>query len=255
MGTWLFQASHVSDLNQELYFFTTNMGAALFDAGIIWVLYIALEPFVRRRWPESLVSWNRLLAGRIRDPLVGRHLLYGAALGVGICLMELLAMIAPTFWGEAAASPRAPNLDTLLGSHWVMGVVFKALFTSVANPLVFLFFLVLLQVVLRNSWIALVAFVAIITLLTLPGTGVFIIAAGLVQWSLIGYFMMRFGLVAVIATAFFGIEILQGQPLTLDFSTWYAGSTLLALGTAVAVILWAFRTSLGGRPLFAEEES
>jgi hypothetical protein len=38
-------------------------------------MYMALEPVVRRRWPEVLVSWSRLLAGRLRDPLVGSHIL------------------------------------------------------------------------------------------------------------------------------------------------------------------------------------
>jgi len=254
IGTWLFQASHVSDLSRELNLFTTTMGAALFDAGIIWLLYIALEPFVRRRWPESLVSWNRLLSGRLRDPLVGRHLLYGAALGVGVGLLDILAGVAPTFFGKAAASPSVPDLDTLLGSRWVLGEVFSAVHTSITNPLIFLFFLVLLRVTLRNSWLALVAFVVVMTFLYLPEAEVLIVAAGLIKWSLIGFFMMRFGLVALIAAAFFSIEMLQNQPLTLDFSTWYAGSSLLALGAAVAVVLWAFRTSLGDRPLFAEEE-
>ena len=26
---------------------------------VIWVLYTALEPYVRRRWPATLVSWSR----------------------------------------------------------------------------------------------------------------------------------------------------------------------------------------------------
>jgi hypothetical protein len=33
---------------------------------------------VRRRWPATLVSWSRLLAGRFRDPLVGRDVLAGS---------------------------------------------------------------------------------------------------------------------------------------------------------------------------------
>jgi serine/threonine-protein kinase len=47
----------------------------------IWALYIALEPYVRRRWPATLVSWSRLLAGRFRDPLVGRDVLVGCLAG------------------------------------------------------------------------------------------------------------------------------------------------------------------------------
>src|SRR5687768_18051298 len=42
---------------------------------IPWIAYLAGEPFVRRRWPWQVISWNRLLAGRWRDPLVGRDVL------------------------------------------------------------------------------------------------------------------------------------------------------------------------------------
>ena len=36
---------------------------------------------MRRRWPATLVSWSRLLAGGFRDPLVGRDVLFGCLLG------------------------------------------------------------------------------------------------------------------------------------------------------------------------------
>jgi hypothetical protein len=51
-------------------------------------LYVALEPFVRRRWPHSLISWTRLLAGGLKDSLVGGHILTGAALGVAYTTVQ-----------------------------------------------------------------------------------------------------------------------------------------------------------------------
>jgi serine/threonine-protein kinase len=50
-------------------------------AFIGWLYYIALEPEVRRTWPHTLISWSRLLAGRLRDPLVGRDVLVGVTAG------------------------------------------------------------------------------------------------------------------------------------------------------------------------------
>ena len=44
---------------------------------MLWVVYIALEPYVRKFWPDSLLGWSRLLAGHIRDPRVGRDVLIG----------------------------------------------------------------------------------------------------------------------------------------------------------------------------------
>jgi hypothetical protein len=39
--------------------------------------YLALEPYIRRTWPELLVSWARILSGEFTDPLVGRDLIFG----------------------------------------------------------------------------------------------------------------------------------------------------------------------------------
>lgn len=55
---------------------------ATFAGCLAWVSYMALEPQVRKQLPVSLISWNRLLAGRFRDPLAGGHMLTGVTLGV-----------------------------------------------------------------------------------------------------------------------------------------------------------------------------
>src|SRR5262249_32876026 len=51
---------------------------------LFWMLYIALEPFIRRKCPQTLISWTRVLAGEWRDPQVGRDLLAGAAFGAAM---------------------------------------------------------------------------------------------------------------------------------------------------------------------------
>ena len=53
-------------------------------------MYVALEPFVRRRWPVILVGWSRLLAGNYQDPLVGRDFLIGCVFGVLTALLHYL---------------------------------------------------------------------------------------------------------------------------------------------------------------------
>src|SRR6185503_9946957 len=73
---WFFGESHVATL-WEVVLVTMGLSWAFLTAGFCWLAYIAAEPFVRRRWPEVLVSWTRLLAGEFRDPLVGRDLLIG----------------------------------------------------------------------------------------------------------------------------------------------------------------------------------
>ena len=50
-------------------------------------MYLALEPAVRRYWPDSLLGWTRLLQGQILDARVGRDVLIGVAGGATIFLL------------------------------------------------------------------------------------------------------------------------------------------------------------------------
>jgi hypothetical protein len=36
--------------------FILTISTALFFSGFAWVLYIALEPYVRRHWPQAIIS-------------------------------------------------------------------------------------------------------------------------------------------------------------------------------------------------------
>ena len=54
-----------------------------FNGGMMWIYYLAIEPYARRFWPDALLGWTRLLSGHIRDPRVGRELLIGLVLRRG----------------------------------------------------------------------------------------------------------------------------------------------------------------------------
>ena len=57
---------------------------------IVWLVYVAFEPYLRRYVPNTLIGWSRLLEGRWRDPLVGGHLLAGRRVGIGcVCSLPL----------------------------------------------------------------------------------------------------------------------------------------------------------------------
>jgi hypothetical protein len=66
------------------------------------------------------------------------------------------------------------------------------------------------------------------------------------------YILIRYGLVAV-AVSLFVNALLSDFPLTLDFSKWYAGQSLLALGTVLALAVFGFREALAGRAVLREE--
>lgn len=65
------------------------MGWPVLQGWLAWAFYIAVEPAVRRDWPQMLIAWSRLLEGRWRDPLVGRSLLIGSALGIVTSLVAV----------------------------------------------------------------------------------------------------------------------------------------------------------------------
>jgi serine/threonine-protein kinase len=77
---WILATHHVSSL-WEIYLILILMGWNLILGALVWVLYLSLEPAVRRQWPEILVSSTRLLAKEWRDPRVGRDVLAGCGLG------------------------------------------------------------------------------------------------------------------------------------------------------------------------------
>ncbi len=37
----------------------------LLGAAVLWFAYLALEPEIRSRWPHSIVTWNRVLGGKV----------------------------------------------------------------------------------------------------------------------------------------------------------------------------------------------
>jgi hypothetical protein len=55
------------------------------------------------------------------------------------------------------------------------------------------------------------------------------------------------------AVSLFVDTLLAGFPVTLDFSKWYAGQSLVALVTVLALAILGFREALAGRAVLREE--
>ena len=77
LAMWALRAHHIASLD-EIDLFIIAMAWGLLVAGLVALLYLALEPYVRRKQPQTLISWSRLLSGKVRDPLVGHDLLVGS---------------------------------------------------------------------------------------------------------------------------------------------------------------------------------
>jgi hypothetical protein len=105
---------------QLLILLTLLIAESLFLSALVWIGYAALEPHVRRRWPESLISWTRLISGRWRDPRVGRDVLIGVAIGVCTLLAtEAADHINARLGLQASMSVTTPEL--LDGWRYLIG--------------------------------------------------------------------------------------------------------------------------------------
>ena len=249
---WLVEFSHVPSPAAEFDAFLRSITARLFSASLFWLLYIALEPYVRRRWPHRIVSWSRLLAGDWRDPLVGRDVLLSGLCGVAGGAIILLSRAAPGMLGLPETSPHTIILSRLLGPRQqIAGLLSQDIGLTLTLGLGLLFLLLLLYIALRREWLAVgVLFVMLTLLFSAMGDHLLItLPFGALWAAAIVFVLTRLGLLATTSLLLFQILCIE-YPLTTDFSVWYAGGALFALGVALALALYGFRTSLAGRPLF-----
>jgi serine/threonine-protein kinase len=247
---WAVNADHVFDLGGELTLVLRGLGIVLFLGALMFTLYLALEPFVRRRWPQAMISWTRVLAGRWRDPLVGRDVLLGAAVGVAMGLVVGVAQRLPAWLGKAATLPHFSDLESLLGPRDIASGILGHQIDAAAAGLGFLLLLTLLRQLTRRTWAALAI---VIVILSLPEalTGIapagIAVMANLVVNCSIGLVLVRFGLLACVVTVYV-TNALMRYPLTTDVSSWSATPTFWVAAVVVALAVYGFRTALGTRP-------
>jgi serine/threonine-protein kinase len=246
----LFRSHFMADL-ETLFVVILAVSTGLFVAGVMWTFYMALEPYVRKYWPQTIISWTRVLEGRFRDPLVGRDLLSGILLGA---VWSLTFEFGYRFSLRAGSQPLFGTTELFLGLRQTVSYGLATVITSILGTLIFFLVLVMLRVFLRNRWLAAVAFVVIFA------TPKIILSdhrltEGIV-WVLIyaiaAVAVVRFGLV-VLATAGLMANTLLNLPYTFNPSNWYALDAYLILAIFIAVSLWGFYTSLGGKKLIKGE--
>ena len=239
------ETRHVLSLD-EAFLFLRAVGASVWMGVAVWTLYLAVEPFVRRRWPELIVSWSRLLAGRLRDPLVGRDVLVGGALGAATHFTTICLTILAREAGWAVF-PLVPELMTLLGSGTAAGVLGRLAMVAFSSALLFMALLVVLTVLLRRRALAIAAFFAIVYVIFASGAVTpFERVAALLPPFVSVLLVVRLGMLAILSSHVF-LFLAQLFPLTLDLAAAYADASGLAITCALALTLYGLHTSLGGR--------
>ncbi|HET9364521.1 MAG TPA: hypothetical protein VFP71_05945, partial [Candidatus Angelobacter sp.] len=251
IAIWLCYCHFVPEFS-TVGIFVLAVSTGLFFACMTWILYMALEPFVRKLWPQTIISWTRLMGGRVRDPLVGRDVLFGVVLGLTwVMILETSVTLATTRFG---AAPLVPNTDYFVGVRSTLGAWLSQLPSAIQGTLVFFILLVILRSVLRNRWAAAAGFALIFTALRALGSSHPVLdgVTAMLVYGIAAFSLVRFGLITL-AVAVFVANLMLNVPITLDFSRWYATAAISVPVGVLAIGVWAFYTALGGQKLIKDE--
>jgi len=236
--------------------FTRNLALQVYFAAIIWMFYLAIEPYVRRQWPETLRSWSRVLDGRLRDPMVGRHILIGAVAGMVFTLLGSARLLGPLV-GLAAPAPFAGNLDAVASPALRVAQTFNIVQDSFFIPVTCLLIVLLFRVIFRRAWLAYgLASLIFPVMATVGAMGEPVSAIALTAVSMLGFAILilvvltRFGLFAfVIAIQF---SYWNAIVLTTNPASWIFPSSVMTMLLFAAVAAYGFWTSLGDQKLFKD---
>jgi serine/threonine protein kinase len=243
MVIWLLQGHFVASV-YVLGLMVIAISTALFLSGVVFVLYLALEPYVRRYWPQAIISWSRLLSGHMRDPLVGRDALLGVLLGVVWIVIFKIGRVVSMRMG---AAPELFSTDYLLSSRRAIGTWVLQFPMAILGTLQFFGVTLVLKLLLKKDWLATIAFVAIFAANKSIGSNYLVVTAvtTVLVYLVLALIVYRFGLVPL-TCAIFTVNLLGNVPFTADASVWYFGNSIFDLLSVLALAVWGFYHSLGG---------
>lgn len=249
----LLQIHHFPGFIPELDRLSNAVRLGLYFAGMTWLIYMALEPIVRRNLPELIVSWNRLLAGDWRDPLVGRDVLFGVVFAMGHIGLISISGLAERYVNNDFSIVRLNVNETLSGFGFTLGNLLSSVSGAIMLGFAQICFLVILYLIFRRRRYAeAVIFVLIATLELLLFTHSLVrlpFTLGIaLMWTLL---ISRFGLIATVTQALvFGW--LETTLFTLNFSSWYATPMLVTVALILVLLGYGLKVSLANRPLFSK---
>ncbi len=247
-------ADHVPTVWGELGILYMTFARSLIPALFIGLIYIALEPFVRRYWSELLISWNRLLNGEFRDPLIGRDVLFGLILGAGHTFGIFVGSVV-----SALATGNNGILSTVYVFQPVngfSGIIYaitnypaNAISVSFVSVFVLLGFYILTK---RKTPSILLLFFLVFSLQGL----IFVLTqhwgyvfAAIINAACLCIVLSRFGLVGMISF-WIAFYLTYQAPLTLNSLNLYFPNTVATSILAFALAAYAFYVSTAGQPIF-----
>jgi len=232
------------------------LGHALLHGVTTALAYLAIEPYIRRLCPSVLVSWARLVAGRFRDPIIGRDILVGLALGGVLQLGFIGTQILERSLG-LVTTPLKLSTDlfmSMVSAPSTVGSICYTIAVSFLQVTGFYTLLVIVRFVLRKNWLAIVGTNLLFMLVGIDFTSKAIgidIPVQVVLFALAMFVALRFGYVAMLV-AVTGVTLAQNLPWSLDFSSWIAPQTMFAWASLAVAVGFSFMTAVGGRSIFSD---
>lgn len=211
-----------------------------------WVLYMALEPYIRRTYPEVLISWSRLVAGNFRNALVGRDILCGVGFGAVSSAIELLTAALPSWFSITGVTPSF-HPDVFREVSVFLGGFGLGAGNALINSLGSLAMVFLAWKLFRSKIAAMITICLFWTMLFIVPEN----ALGELPFSILTALVL---LACLIRTGLLGLTIalytlftLNMGCLTIDFGRWYAPRSLGTLLVLLAIAAYGFWISTSGR--------
>ncbi len=225
--------------------FAASTAVGLFIGLIVWLLYLAFEPIVRRSRPQVIVSWSRFLSGRWSDPLVGRDLLIGSALGLALSAASRLRFVLPGWLGLSPALPYAGDVGSLSSVRDALAAALNSAVGAAIAAMLMTFFVALgTRTASTRRWgIPLFYAIAVLfTFLAMDDAPMAVrLPLSLAGAAIYALAFVRYGLVAGFAMVFM---LSWRLPFPTDPQSWYFGITAVLLLGALALPAWGLVRSL-----------
>ena len=246
MLAWLFMSS------RDVF---SQLALALYVSVVVWIFYVAIEPYLRRLWPRTMISWARALEGRWRDPLVGRDALLGAGSAAALMLCLQGSHLISRWLGVQSPVGQTQGVDAItLNSLGGLPTALRTMLAMHAGVLLtggfaMVVLLVLLRLLTRRTWIAAAIWAPLLVAFNLNGEAdrlVFFVFA--VLWLILLFRLGVLCLMVVMGLIGLGLPV----PATLSSSAWYSGTSWIYLAVFAVVAIYGFIISLGDRNAFGK---
>jgi serine/threonine-protein kinase len=257
-AAWLIGARFwLEPLTEFGHFIDDFVSVQLTNATILWLVYMALEPYVRRYSADILMSWSRLLRGRVRDPRVGRDILVGIVAGLSIVLIGILVALIEPALGYPPPRPRAMNLELIMSTRRAVSSLLRMPTNALMYGMLTTLLFALVRMLVKRTWIATVVTIIVGTFVLLNNAGMQqlwlnITFAVIVATIYVGV-LERFGMFPLVMA--FLTSAIAGSGLTVDVNKLYAPTAIWLMALVAAMAAFGYYASRTGEPLFGKLET